>query len=188
DDTVLARAHGISFPALGADFVARNAWRAGGRAVWTEKLPSNFLLAGLIARALPQARFVHVWRPPMDVCFANLRTLYGGIARYSCDPLEMAAWHRAYAALMAHWRAVLGERLLDVAHGELLRAPEALARRLLAHCGRDGEPRVLALAAGGAVSTASAAQVRQGLRRPAPPDWLPHAAALAPMAAALAAD
>jgi hypothetical protein len=187
DEETLRRCADVDWPELGADFMAGSAWRAQGRRLWTEKLPTNFLALGLIARALPRARFIHMWRPPMDVCFSNLRQLYGGIAPYSYDQAELAAYHRGYRGLMAHWRAHLGERLLDVAHADLVRDPETTARRVLAHCGLDYDPRVLAIGErGGSVSTASAAQVREGLRSPRAPDWEPYREQLAPLAAALA--
>ncbi|KFN46221.1 hypothetical protein N790_02135 [Arenimonas malthae CC-JY-1] len=186
DEELLQRAAGLDFAALGADFMARSAWRARGRAGWTEKLPSNLLNAGLIARALPRARFIHVHRPAMDACFSNLRQLYGEICRYSYEQRELAAYWRGQHALAAHWRSVLGERWLDLAHADLLRDPEGQLRRVLAHLGLDYEPGMLDLATrGGAVSTASASQVRGGLRPPSPPDWLPYRAALAPLAGAL---
>ncbi len=185
----LQAAGALDFPALGADFMASQRWRARGRPVWTEKLPSNFLMAGLIARALPRARFVHLRRPPMDVCFSNLRTLYGPIGAYSYDQAEMASYHQAYVRLMAHWREVLGARLLDVDHAALVAQPEAEMRRVLAHAGLEFDARVLDLGArAGAVSTASAAQVRGGIRVPSQPAWWPYRDALRPMAEALGAD
>jgi len=81
-----------------------------------------------------------------------------------------------------------GNASLDVAHADLVREPEATARRVLAHCGLDYDLRVLAIGErGGSVSTASAAQVREGLRAPRAPDWEPYREQLAPLAAALAA-
>ena len=125
-------------------------------------------------------------RAPMDVCFSNLRTLFGQIAAYSYDQREMAAYWRGYDALMAHWRAVLGDRLLDVDHPALVADPASTMRAVLAHIGLDWHPRVLDLAArSGPVSTASAAQVRAGLRHDPAPAWLPYRAQLAPLADAL---
>lgn len=189
DAGLLERLDTIDWPALGRDFLEANAWRARGRAGWTEKLPTNSLLLGFIARALPEARFIHTWRAPMDVCFSNLRMLYGGSARWSYNQRELAAWHQGHAALMAHWREALGPRLLDVGHDDLRRDPEATMRRVLAHLDLDFDPAVLTPErGGGAVSTASAAQVRSGLRGPRPPDWLPYRDHLGPLAAGLGLD
>lgn len=186
DTQLLDRLDAIDWPALGRDFMAANAWRARGRGLWTEKLPTNALLLGCIARALPQARFLHATRAPMDVCFSNLRMLYGGFARWSYDQHELAAWHQAHAALMAHWHAVLGPRLLDVRHADLLRDPAATMRQVLGHLGLGFDPAVLKPErSGGSVATASAAQVRSGLRAPRAPDWLPYRDHLGPLAAGL---
>ena len=186
DAGLLDRLDAIDWPARGRGFGEANAWRARGRALWTEKLPTNALLLGCIARALPRARFIHTARAPMDVCFSNLRMLYGGFAPWSYDQRELAAWHQAHAGLMAHWRAVLGTRLVDVVHNDLLSAPETQLRRVLDHLGLDFDPAVLRPdRRGGAVATASAAQVRSGLRTPRPPDWLPYRDRLGPLAAGL---
>jgi tetratricopeptide (TPR) repeat protein len=172
--------------ALGADFMASQRWRARGRPFWTEKLPANMLLAGFIARALPRARFLHMRRPPMDVCFSNLRMLYGRICAYSYDQRELAAYHANYVALTDHWRTAIGARWLDVDHADLVADPEREMRRVLAHCGLPFDPAVLAIGArGGAVSTASAAQVRGGVRKAEAPAWMPYAEQLQPLRDAL---
>lgn len=180
-----AAAH-IDAKALGADFMASQGWRARGRPFWTEKLPANVLLAGFIARALPHARFVHMRRPAMDVCFSNLRMLYGRICAYSYDQHELAEYYRSYVALTEHWRQVLGDRWLDVDHADLVAAPEATMRRVLAHCGLPFDSAVLAVSdRTGAVSTASATQVRQGIRKSDVPAWWPYRDTLRPLAEAL---
>jgi hypothetical protein len=175
--------------ALGADFMASQRWRARGRGFWTEKLPANMLLAGFIARALPRARFLHMRRPPMDVCFSNLRKLFGQACTYSYDQQELAGYHRSYTALTGHWRNVLGERWLDIDHAGLVADPEAQMRRVLAHCGLPFCPAVLSFdERGGAVSTASAAQVRDGIRKAQAPAWWPYREQLRPLAEALGVD
>lgn len=175
--------------ALGADFMASQRWRARGRRFWTEKLPANVLLAGFIARALPRARFLHMRRPPMDVCFSNLRMLFGRACAYSYDQHELAGYYRSYAALTDHWRHVLGERWLDVDHAQLVADPETQMHRVLAHGGLPFDPSVLSLdERDGAVSTASAAQVRDGIRKAGAPAWWPYRDSLRPLADALGVD
>jgi hypothetical protein len=176
----------VDAKALGADFMASQGWRARGRPFWTEKLPANVLLAGFIARALPRARFLHMRRPAMDVCFSNLRMLYGRIGAYSYDQRELAEYYLSYVALTDHWRQVLGDRWLDVDHANLVAAPEATMRRVLTHCGLPFDAAVLTTAdRRGAVSTASATQVREGIRKRAAPAWWPYREKLQPLAQAL---
>ncbi|WP_146907357.1 tetratricopeptide repeat-containing sulfotransferase family protein [Arenimonas daejeonensis] len=175
--------------ALGADFMGSQRWRARGRRFWTEKLPANVLLAGFIARALPRARFLHMRRPPMDVCFSNLRMLFGRACAYSYDQHELAGYYRSYTALTEHWRGVLGDRWLDIDHADLVADPDTQMRRVLAHCGLPFDPSVLSLDdRGGAVSTASAAQVRDGIRKADAPAWWPYREPLRPLADALGVD
>ena len=54
----------IDFARSAAATLSRRAWRAGGRPYYVDKLPPNFLLAGFIRRALPQAKILHMGRDP----------------------------------------------------------------------------------------------------------------------------
>src|SRR3546814_5462839 len=109
----------------------------------SDLLPSNFLNVGLIARALPQARFLHMVRDPMDTCFSNLRTLFIHAGGYSYVQTEMADYFLGYQALMAHWHRVLPGRVMDVSYAALVDDPERIARQVFAHCGLDFEPQAL---------------------------------------------
>lgn len=68
-------------------------------------------------------------------------------------------------------------------------APEATARRLLAHCGLPWDPAVLAFhTSNRTVATASVVQVRQPLYTKAVGRWRKYERQLAPLAAAVAAE
>ncbi|HEY0310404.1 MAG TPA: sulfotransferase, partial [Luteimonas sp.] len=104
------RAEGIDFAELGRRYLDRTRWRARGRAVYTDKLPANVINVSYIARALPQARILHMVRGPMDTCFSNLKEWFAGIYPHSYHQQEMADHFRNYRRLMAHWRALYPER------------------------------------------------------------------------------
>ena len=164
DHAIVDRAAGFDYPAIGRGFLASMRARAGARRFITEKQNPNFIVAGFIARALPQARILHMRRAPADVCFSNLRTLFTNEAAYSNDQVEMADFHAAYRDLMDHWRAVMPDRLFDIDYDAMVAEPEAEARRIAAHCGLDFQPGMLDLGRqAGMVATASAHQVRQGI-------------------------
>ena len=57
---------------------AVEAWRKSGN-------------AGLIAKALPQAKLIRVVRDPLDACFSNLRTLFTGAAALLVARLDLLA-------------------------------------------------------------------------------------------------
>ncbi|MGA0604669.1 sulfotransferase [Phenylobacterium sp. VNQ135] len=127
-----------------------------------EKLPMNYLYLGAIARALPEARIVWLRRHPLDSCFAMFRTLFGEAYPFSYDFHDLARYYAAYARLMTHWRATLGERLLAVDYEALVETPAAVAPTLARHCGLPWAEAALEITNNRSASlTASAVQVRE---------------------------
>ena len=80
----------LSAKLFGHRYLDHTRWHARGRRLYTDKLPANFLVLGLLANALPQARFVHLVREPMEVCFSNLKELFADAYPHSYDQAEMA--------------------------------------------------------------------------------------------------
>jgi hypothetical protein len=63
---------------------------------------------------------------------------------------------------LAHWQEILGDRLLVIDYEELTTDPDRLVPLLLEHCGLPLEAAVFDTeATGGAVRTASVAQIRR---------------------------
>ena len=187
DATTTTRLAGADFEAIGAGFIRALHGRAGGRAFVTEKLPSNFINIGFIAKALPNAKILHMVRDPMDTCFSNLRTYFNNTARYSYDQLELARYYGQYRELMAHWHAVMPGRILDVAYADLVADSESTARRIFDYCGLPFEAAALHIEReAGAVATASSAYVRKGILRDRGAAWKPYAQHLQPLQEALA--
>ncbi len=183
-DLALAqRAEEIDFAGLGRRYLERTRWRARGRAVYTDKLPANFSNVSYIARALPQARILHMVRSPMDTCFSNLKEWFAaGAYRHSCDQLEMADHFRRYRGLMAHWRSLYPDRILDVRYDELVADPGQVMREVLAFCGLPWQDGLLdADRREGAVPTASAIQVREPIHGRFLQQWKRYEAQLAPL-------
>jgi Flp pilus assembly protein TadD len=153
----------------------------------TDKMPSNFLFAGLIHLVLPNARIIHTVRDPVDTCISCFSKLFTLEHNYTYDLAELGRYYRAYQRLMAHWHRVLPPgRILDVRYEELVADLDGQARRMIAHCGLDWDDRCLAFhRTQRPVRTPSAMQVRQpihtrsiGLRRHYEPFLGPLLAAL----------
>lgn len=181
DRTVVARASAADLGAAGRMYLDGVAWRLGPQRCFVDKLPSNFLNAGFIVHALPQARILHMVRDPVETCFSNLRELFSDANAYSYDPIELADYHRLQDRLMRHWRERFPERILEVDYARLTRGTEAEMRRVAAFCGVDFEDSMLSPAGGRAVVTASAVQVRDRIQVREQPKWAPYARWLAPM-------
>lgn len=186
DERMVERLPSLDYVELGQRYLAQTRWRANGKPYFVDKLPMNWLLAGPIRRALPRARIVHLARNPMDVCFSNWRAFFGEVHGWSYDQGRLVHYYREYRRMMAHWHAVMPGRILDVAYADLVRDPEAMARRMFAFCGLGYEEGCLELSRNTtAVPTLSMAQVRGGIHAHAFEEWRPYETQLSGLLAAL---
>jgi tetratricopeptide (TPR) repeat protein len=189
DPRVIAMRERIDYRALGEHYLQGIAWRAKGKRYVTDKLPSNYLNLGFIARALPQARFVHLNRDPVDVGLSNLRTLFSHACPYSYDQAEFIAHYRLYLGLMEHWRALLPDRILDVNYQDLVDNPETASARIASFCGLGYEPSMVQIEKrSDAVSTASSVMMREGIRKDRSQVWKAYESQLQPIIRAFAAS
>lgn len=172
----------LDYGQLGRDYLDGMRWRAGGKQYVTEKLPSNYVNVGFIARALPQARFVHLRRNAIDVGLSNLRTLFNEACPFSYDQMDFVEHHGRYRALMQRWRELLPGRLLDVDYDEMVAQPEATARKLAVFCGLEYDPAMVRIEdRKDAVATASSVMMREGIRKDRGGLWQAYAQWLQPM-------
>ncbi len=148
---------------LGRNYVAELRALAQEATRITDKMPHNFLFAGLVGLALPGARIIHVQRDPVDTCLSCFSKMFSGTHPYAYDLGELGRYWRAYAALMAHWRDILPEgMMLEVRYEDVVADLEGQARRMVAFIGLDWDDACLAFhRTQRVVRTASAAQVRQ---------------------------
>jgi len=153
----------------------------------TDKLPGNFLMAGLIHLAMPNARIVHIRRDPVDTCFSCFSKLFAGDLRFTYDLAELGRYYRAYADLMAHWHDVLPEgAILEVQYEALVGDLAGQARRILTYCGLEWDEACLAFhQTHRPVLTASATQVRQPIYGSSVGRWRAYEAWLGPLLEAL---
>jgi tetratricopeptide (TPR) repeat protein len=186
DPTLLAAAERTDFAEVGRRYLEQTQWRAESRRFYVDKLPPNFMAAGFIRRALPQARIVHMRRAPMDVCFSNYRALFGDSYAYSYGLASLAAHYRQYERLMAHWRQAMPGVIHEVDYADLVSDTEGSARALLEYCGLDWEPGCLDTDRNAApVATISSAQVREPIHRRGLEEWRRYERQLQPLREAL---
>lgn len=186
DAETIAIAARSDMGAIGHDFLQRASHHRRNPSLrFTDKFPGNFLYAGFIAQALPQARIVCLRRHPMDTVLSNFRNLFAISSRYydySYDLLDIAAYYVRFDRLMARWRAVLGDRLIELRYEDLVADQTGQTRRLLAHCGLEWADACLDFHANAApVSTPSAAQVRQPIYAHSVARWKQHIEVLEPV-------
>ena len=99
-------------------------------------MPFNFLWAGLIHLALPQATIIHCRRAAIDTALSIHQTLFHQGLAFPTGGPELVAYFGSYRRLTDHWRRVLpADRFLEVDYEDLTRAPEPAIRRIISGCG-----------------------------------------------------
>ena len=178
----------LDFSALGREYMRGAREAALGSARFIDKMPVNYLYCGLIRKALPNARIIHLRRDPLDCCYAVYKTLFFNAYHFSYSLEELAQYYVAYDRLMRHWHNVMPGAILDVRYEDLVGNTEAEAQRILAWCDLPWDPSILAASPDRAVfPTASAAQVREPVHRRSVHSSRRHLEGLGPLADALAA-
>ena len=161
----VAEATAADWHRLGTDYLRRTArWRAR-RPRFTDKLPENWKLAGVLRAMLPGATVIDARRDPLETGWSCFRQQFYQLPHFSCDLADIGTYLRGCERAMDAWRARDPARIRLHRYEDLLAAPGQRIRALLDDCGLAFDPRCLDFhAAARSVRTASAAQVRQPLR------------------------
>jgi len=151
----------------------------------TDKMPFNFLWAGLIHVAFPRAIIIHCRRAAIDTALSIHQTYFHPTLAFPTGGAELVAYFRDYQRLIHHWRSVLpADRFSEVDYEDLTRAPEPAIRRIIAACGLrwhdaclrpESNPR--------AVKTPSKWQTRQPIYRSSVARWRRYEPWLGPLRA-----
>lgn len=151
---------------LGESYLERTArWRER-HARFTDKSLLNGPYVGAAAAMLPGARFVHCRRDAVETALSCYRQWFNHSQAFSYDLDDIAAYRRDHERLMTFWTQRLPGTFFTQVYEELLADPESAVRRLLDFCGLPFDPACLEFhRSGRSVRTASAAQVREPLRR-----------------------
>jgi tetratricopeptide (TPR) repeat protein len=168
-----------------ADYLALLRAIAPKAARVTDKMPFNFLWAGLIHVTFPRAAIIHCRRAAIDTALSIHQTHFHPGFTFPTGGAELVAYFRSYQRLVDHWRRLLPpDRFIDVDYEELTRSPEPVIRRIIAACGLpwhdaclrpESNPR--------AVKTPSKWQTRQKIYRSSVARWRRYEPWLGPLSA-----
>jgi tetratricopeptide (TPR) repeat protein len=160
---------------------------ASGRSRCVNKMPGNFLYAGLIRLIFPNARIIHTSRNPVDTCVSCYTTRFEQGHPYSYELGELGRYYNWYAELMTHWHSVMpADSMLEVSYEELIADLEGQARRMIEYCGLSWDDRCLEFhRTKRPVYTASLAQVRRPIYSTSVGRWTRFEDSLEPLMAVL---
>lgn len=184
DMDVVARSRGLDWQAIGRTYIESTRPGTSSLPRFIDKLPHNFLYAGYIAAALPNARIICLRRNPMDSCLSNFRQLFAlnsSYYDYSFDFMDTARYCILFDRMMRAWHERMPGRILEVGYESVVDDIESWARRLIAFCGLEWEDACLRFEENAApVATASAIQVRSPVYRSAMGRWKRYESQLKP--------
>jgi tetratricopeptide (TPR) repeat protein len=182
DKTLVETSMTIDFADLGRDYMTGARQAAPGSRLFIDKMPINYIYCGIIKKALPKAKIIHLTRDPMDSCYAVYKTLFNQSYHFSYDLDELADYYATYHQQMQHWHAVMPGAILEVRYEDLVTDTETQARRILDWCGLAWQAEVLKPSENEHPSTtASAAQVREPVYSSSIGKWRRYEAGLAPL-------
>jgi tetratricopeptide (TPR) repeat protein len=176
----------LDFRALGEAYLRATRPMRGDLPRFVDKLPFNYLYAGLIHLALPRARIVSLRRHPLDTCYAVYKQLFRDAYPFSYDLDELGRYYVAYDRLMRHWHAVMPGVIHTVTYEDLVADLEGTSRRLLDYCNLPWHDDCLRFHRNPRASTtASAVQVRQPIYATSLGKWRHYASQLDSLRASL---
>lgn len=179
---VISATKDMDMAQLGKFYLDTSKSMTGGADYFIDKMPVNYMLAPLIAAALPQAKFIHLVRGAADSCVASYKHLFAEAYPHSYNQEEMARHHVRYRQLMEQWRSVMGDRLLDIHYEDAVTDLEPIARQMIDFVGIGWEDNCLDFhRQKTAVTTASAAQVREKIHNRSVGKWEKFSLNIQPM-------
>ena len=174
---------------FGKAYAKRISAMQDGKLRYMDKQPNNFRYIGLIQALLPQARFIHCRRHPLDTCLSCLFQNFRNGQEFSFDIADLAAYYGGYQRLMAHWGRLPASRILDVDYEDLVTNTEEVSRRMVRFIGLTWEDRCMQFHdTRRKVHTASRWQVRQSIYTRSLQRWRNYQAHLGPLTEALESE
>ena len=155
----------------------------------TDKMPFNYMMAGVIHKLFPNARIIHTRRNPIDTCLSCFFQNFTAGSQFAFDLERVGLYYKCYENLMKHWRETLQVPILEVDYEDLVADPESHVRRVLDYCDLAWDDNCLNThKSKRVVRTASYQQVRKPIYKQSAGRWKNYERHLGPLFKALGID
>lgn len=131
------------FSILGEDYVAFARREGIKRTIFTDKVPSNYLLIGALSMALPRARFFVMKRDPMDSLFSNYRQNFARNQPATSHLDWLAHSDQNFLETKACWHDNFESRVRFVSYEDLVQNPENVLKPIFEFLEVSWDPVVL---------------------------------------------
>ncbi len=144
---------------------------AEGEPYITDKMPDNYMHAGLIMSLFPNAKIINCRRNLRDVALSAYITQFKAI-RWANNPEDIAGRIDGYIRLMKHWEAQMPGKIHDVFYEDSVGDLETAAKGIFNFLDIEYDPTCLDFQNNKrAVKTASVMQVRQPIYKRSVARW-----------------
>lgn len=167
---------------LGKEYQGNNRELISRKERFTDKLPFNFALIGFLSLVFPKAKFIHIFKHPLDSCLSCYKQLFSSGQEFSYDLDEIADYYQNYQDIMQHWSSVLESKILHVNYETLVESPSEQVDKMLTFLSLPWQEECLNFHKNKRiVKTASSGQVRQGLYTSSVSRWKNYRQQLLPI-------
>jgi tetratricopeptide (TPR) repeat protein len=172
---------------LGEEFVGRLSGKGDSANYFIDNTPLNYQHIGLLSLILPDAKFIHCQRDPIDTCFSMFKLPFADNQNFAHSLVSLGKQYGHYRELMASWKQLLPTRIIDVRYEDTVADLESQSRRLLDYLELPFDSAVHNFhRAGNLVRTPSASQVRRPIYKDAVQAWKRYERQLQPLIEQLA--
>eukprot|EP01041_Mallomonas_annulata_P000920 gene920-1786_t len=142
----------------------------------------NYWNIGFIHYSMPNAVIIHTVRDPLDTILSIYKNkLSDHEVEWAHDPEDLVFEYVAYLEILAHFRAVLPGRVIDVRYEETVKDPEKTIRYLISRLNLEWDPNVMEFyKTNRTVQTLSVSQVRQNIYTKSVGSWRRYAKHMKP--------
>lgn len=170
------------FVGLGEHYLNRHTKENLGARYVVDKTPLNFQYIGMLALALPQAKFIHCHRDPVANCFSIHRMPFDDKQTYAHSLVALGTYYNRYWGFMEDWHRLFPGRILDVRYEDTVADIDTQSRRILEFLDLPYEAGVLDFhKTKRLVKTPSASQVRQPIYKDSIAAWKKYEKHLQPL-------
>ena len=130
---------------------------------FTDKALLNFQYIGLILRALPESKIIHIKRDARAICWSNFKTNFAqrGVA-FSNNLDDLVGFYKLYEEQMKFWHSLFPNQIYDLQYESLTKNQTKETAKLLNFCNLDWDENCLHFYNNNrSVKTASKDQVRK---------------------------
>ena len=152
----------------------------------SDKMPINYLYAGILALALPRAKVLIMRRHPMDNLLSNFMQNFGFNQPFSTQIETLVDVYKQFDQTARHQAATLPDQVRFVEYEKVVADPEGQMRGVMDFVGLPFEADMLDhTKSTRAVNTASVSQVREPIYATSVAKWERYGPLLQDMAARL---